>query len=294
MAEQNDTETVVAELIQLLSLEQAGDAHWVGHSKDLGYPRVYGGQVIGQGLSAASYTVDGRLPHSLHAYFVRPGDVQLPIDYNVEVVRDGGSFSVRRVVASQADRTILVMTVSFQVPEEGLAFAKSMPSVPGPENLTSELKHFRDHAQEIPEPKRSQLTATRPIEFRIVENQNPFRPQVGVPKRHMWIRSAAPLPDDLSVHRSMLAYISDHGFLPTALVPHGLSILTPGLQVASLDHSMWFHRDFRLDDWLLYVADSPISSGARGFVRGEIFNRAGELVASTAQEGLMRLRETSS
>ncbi|TGG94947.1 acyl-CoA thioesterase II [Natronospirillum operosum] len=283
--------TVVAELIDLLSLEAAGDHEWIGHSQDLGFPKVFGGQVIGQGLSAASYTVDDRVPHSLHAYFLRAGDVNQPIHYAVEVIRDGGSFSARRVVASQYDKPMLVMTVSFQKPETGLSFARSMPSVPGPEKLQSELSLYREHAEEIPERVRAQFTAERPVEFRIVENQNPFRPRVGVPRRHMWIRSTAPLPDDLSVHRSMLAYTSDYGFLETALQPHGVSIMQPDLQIASLDHSIWFHREFRLDDWLLYVAESPITDHARGFVRGEIFNQDGELVASTAQEGLMRLRE---
>ena len=284
-------QSVVSELIDLLSLERQSEFEWLGHSKDLGFPKVFGGQVIGQGLSAAAYTVNGRTPHSLHAYFLRPGAVDKPIHYSVEVIRDGGSFSTRRVVASQYDKPMLVMTVSFQVPEEGLAFARSMPSVPGPENLQSELSLYREHADEIPESVRAQFTAERPVEFRIVENQNPFRPRVGVAKRHMWIRSTAPLPDDLSVHRSMLAYTSDYGFLETALMPHGISILQRDLQIASLDHSIWFHRDFRLDDWLLYVAESPVSGGSRGFVRGEIFNTDGQLVASTAQEGLMRKRE---
>ncbi|MEX0584821.1 MAG: acyl-CoA thioesterase II, partial [Natronospirillum sp.] len=238
-----------------------------------------------------AYTVADRVPHSLHSYFIRPGDVDEAIEYSVEEVRDGGSFSVRRVVASQFDKPMLVMTVSFQKPEEGLSFARAMPSVPGPESLQSELSLYRAHAEEIPVSVRSQFTAERPVEFRVVENQNPFRPRVGVAKRHMWIRSTAPLPDDPSVHRSMLAYTSDYGFLETALMPHGVSILQPDLQIASLDHSIWFHRDFRLDDWLLYVAESPISGHGRGFVRGEIFNRSGELVASTAQEGLMRLRK---
>ena len=283
--------TVVAELIDLLSLEQKSEFEWLGHSKDLGFPKVYGGQVIGQGLSAAAYTVDGRVPHSLHAYFLRPGAIDQPIHYSVEVIRDGGSFGTRRVVASQNEKPMLVMTVSFQKQESGLTFAGAMPSVPGPENLQSELSLYRAHAEEIPERVRSQFTAERPVEFRVVENQNPFRPRVGVAKRHMWIRSTAPLPDDLSVHRSMLAYTSDYGFLETALMPHGVSILQPNLQIASLDHSIWFHRDFRLDDWLLYVAESPFSGHSRGFVRGEIFNREGQLVASTAQEGLMRIRD---
>jgi acyl-CoA thioesterase-2 len=268
------------------------DTQFVGKSQDLGFPKVFGGQVVGQSLSAAAQTVpEDRFPHSLHSYFIRPGDAKQTIDYDVETVRDGGSFSVRRVIARQNGDTILVMTASFQKFEDGLSHQEAMPNVPGPENFKSELSLFQRHAEEIPERIRSLLTAERPIEYRIVENQNPFRPRPGLPARHMWIRSVSPLPDNELVHQSMLAYTTDYGFLETALQPHGISIGNPGLQIASLDHSIWFHRPFRLDDWLLYVADSPSASGARGFVRGKIFDREGNLVASTAQEGLIRLMQ---
>jgi acyl-CoA thioesterase-2 len=183
------------------------------------------------------------------------------------------------------------MTASFQVEEDGMDHHVSMPNVPGPENLEPELKIFRDHAHEIPERVRSQFTAVRPIEYRIVEAQNPFRPRHGIAKRHMWIRSTSALPDDPLIHQSMLAYTTDYGFLETALMPHGISIAQPGLQIASLDHAIWFHRSFRLDDWLLYVADSPTSGSARGYVRGQIFDQQGRLVASTTQEGLIRVQE---
>jgi acyl-CoA thioesterase-2 len=226
----------------------------------------------------------------LHAYFLRPGDVSKTIEFEVENVRDGGSFSVRRVVASQQGKAIIAMTASFQVEEEGLEHEVAMPNVPGPEVLEPELKIYRQHSGEIPESVRDLFTAERPIEYRIVEAQNPFRPRHGIAKRHMWIKSTSKLPDDPLVHQSMLAYTSDYGFLETALMPHGISIIHPGLSIASLDHAIWFHRPFRLDEWLLYVADSPATSGGRGYVRGQIFNQQGILVASTTQEGLIRVR----
>lgn len=281
--------SVIHNLIDLLTLNRVSDTKFVGKSQDLGFPKVFGGQVIGQALSAVAQTVpDQRAPHSLHSYFIRPGDANQTIEYEVETIRDGGSFSVRRVIASQQGKTILIMTASFQKVEQGVEHQIAMPNVPGPENFTSELSLFQKHADEIPEKVRRLLTADRPIEYRIVENQNPFRPRPGLGQRHMWIRAVAPLPDCDLVHQSILAYTSDYGFLETALQPHGISIGNPKLNIASLDHAIWFHRPFRLDDWLLYVADSPSASGARGLVRGSIFDRQGQLVASTAQEGLMR------
>lgn len=283
--------SVIHNLIDLLTLNRVSDTKFVGKSQDLGFPKVFGGQVIGQALSAVAQTVpEGRAPHSLHSYFIRPGDANQTIEYDVECIRDGGSFSVRRVIASQSGETILIMTASFQKVELGLEHQIAMPNVPGPENFTSELSLFQKHADEIPEKVRRLLTAERPIEYRIVENQNPFRPRPGLAQRHMWIRAVAPLPDCDLVHQSILAYTSDYGFLETALQPHGVSIGNPKLNIASLDHAIWFHRPFRLDDWLLYLADSPSASGARGLVRGSIFDRQGNLVASTAQEGLMRFR----
>ncbi|MGJ8648057.1 MAG: acyl-CoA thioesterase domain-containing protein [Marinomonas colpomeniae] len=279
---------VVGNLIDLLKLERVSENQFIGRSQDIGYPKLFGGQVVGQGLSAAAQTVEGRFPHSLHCYFLRPGDTIHPIEYDVEIVRDGGSFSVRRVTASQAGKSILVMTVSFHIVEVGLDHHETMPNVPGPESFQSELSLYRKHADEIPDKVRALFTAERPIEYRIVENHNPFRPRPGIAKRHMWIRSVAALPDDELVHQSMLAYTTDYGFIETALTPHGISIGNPHLNIASLDHSIWFHRPFRLDDWLLYVAESPSTSASRGFVRGQIFNRKGELVVSTAQEGLLR------
>ena len=281
-------QNVVNDLIDVLKLEQQDETHFIGRSKDLGFPKVFGGQVIGQGLSAATQTVENRQPHSLHAYFLRPGDASHPIEYDVEVIRDGGSFSMRRVVASQFGKQILNMSISFHQEENGFEHQDVMPNVPGPEHFQSELDLYRAHASEIPDKIRDLFIADRPIECRVVENQNPFRPRHGIAKRHMWIKSVAPLPDNQLIHQSMLAYTSDYGFLETALTPHGISIGNRYLNIASLDHAIWFHRPFKLDDWLLYVADSPSAGSARGFVRGQIFNRAGELVASTAQEGLIR------
>ena len=279
---------VVNHLIGLLKLERVSATQFIGRSQDIGFPKLFGGQVIGQGLSAATQTVEGRFPHSLHCYFLRPGDSSHPIEYEVEAVRDGRSFSVRRVIASQFGKSILAMTVSFHIEEGGLAHQDAMPNVPGPESFKSELSLYREHADEIPSKVRELFTADRPIEYRIVENQNPFRPRPGIAKRHMWIRSVSALPDDALIHQSMLAYTTDYGFIETALMPHGISIGSPYLTAASLDHAIWFHRPFRLDEWLLYVADSPSADSGRGFVRGQIFNQKGELVASTAQEGLLR------
>lgn len=281
-------QNVVNDLIDVLKLEQQDETHFIGRSKDLGFPKVFGGQVIGQGLSAATQTVENRQPHSLHAYFLRPGDASHPINYDVEVIRDGGSFSMRRVVASQFGKQILNMSISFHQEEAGFEHQDVMPNVPGPEHFQSELDLYRAHASEIPDKIRDLFIADRPIECRVVENQNPFRPRHGIAKRHMWIKSVAPLPDNQLIHQSMLAYTSDYGFLETALTPHGISIGNRYLNIASLDHAIWFHRPFKLDEWLLYVADSPYAGGARGFVRGQIFNQKGELVASTAQEGLIR------
>ncbi|MCJ8311893.1 MAG: acyl-CoA thioesterase II [Pseudomonadales bacterium] len=283
----------VSKLVNLIKLERNTNNSllFTGQSEDLGFSKVFGGQVISQALSAACQTVQDRPPHSLHAYFVRPGDINLSIEYQVEIIRDGRSFSVRQINASQNGKTILTMTASFQKTEIGLEHQVSMPNVPPPESLKPISELYQYHQAEIPEHIRELLLAPKPIEFRIVEAQNPFRPQHTIAKRHMWIRSTSKLPDDPLIHQCMLAYTSDYGFLETALMPHGLSILQPDLNIASLDHAIWFHRPFRLDQWLLYVADSPSAQNARGFVRGEIFTQQGELVASIAQEGMFRRNE---
>jgi len=278
---------VLNELITLLRLEDLGQDTYRGQSQDLGWGRVYGGQVLGQAVMAAAATIEDRALHSLHSYFVRPGDTRLPIEYQVERVRDGGSFSVRRVVASQAGQTIFNLSSSFQTAEEGYDHQFPMPDVPGPEGLQSELERARANIDSIPEALRPRALCERPIEMRVIDPDMPVRQN---PLRCMWIRSAGALPDDPVVHQCVLAYASDWGLLATSLRPHDTTILSRKVQTASLDHAMWFHRDFRVDEWLLYVTDSPSAQGARGFTRGEVFTRDGRLVASTAQEGLIRKR----
>ncbi len=281
--------SVLHELVELLQLERLEQNLFRGQSRDPGWGTVYGGQVLGQALSAAAQTVPTeRVAHSLHGYFLRRGDVNAPIVYDVDCIRDGKSFTTRRVVAIQHGRAIFNMSASFQTQEDGFEHQASMPEVAAPETLESERKLAQRIADEIPEPLRSRVTSERPIEARPVDPINPLAPKKGPPSRRVWYRAAQPLPDDVHVHQCLLAYASDSYFLGTAMLPHGVSAFNPSIQAASLDHSMWFHRSFRIDDWLLYDIDSPSASGARGLSRGQFFDRAGRLVASTAQEGLMR------
>ncbi|MCA9659089.1 MAG: acyl-CoA thioesterase II [Myxococcales bacterium] len=282
---------VLAELLELLGLERLEESLFRGQSQDLGWGTVFGGQVLGQALSAAQQTVpEGRTVHSLHGYFLRPGDAGRPIIYDVDRIRDGKSFTTRRVVAIQNGKPIFSMGASFQIAEEGFSHQAAMPDVPGPEGLASETELARLIADKIPEPLRARAVGVKPIEVRQVAPINPLDPGVRAPERYVWYRSIDPLPDDPKIHRFLLAYASDFHFMTTALFPHGVSWLSPGMQTASLDHAMWFHRDFRLDDWLLYAVESPSASHARGLARGHFFNRKGELVASTVQEGLLRKR----
>ncbi|EKE82934.1 acyl-CoA thioesterase II [Idiomarina xiamenensis] len=283
---------VLTDLLNLLSLETIEQGIYRGQSQDLGFGAVFGGQVIGQALSAAKETLPAdRHSHSLHSYFLRPGDATKPIVYDVEVIRDGHSFSARRVKAVQHGKPIFYMTASFQEPEQGFEHQDSMPDVPGPDGLISDLDIYREHADQIPPSIRNKLTAEKPIEMRFVTACNPFKPEVQPAQRYVWFRANGDMPDDPRIHKYLLAYASDFNFLPTALQPHGVSYAQPNMQVATIDHAMWFHREFRLDDWLLYAIDSPSASGGRGLVRGQFFNRAGKLVASTAQEGVIRQRE---
>ncbi|WP_111496951.1 MULTISPECIES: acyl-CoA thioesterase [Marinobacter] len=281
---------VTRKLVELLDLAPIGDDHFQGDSEDLGFPAVFGGQVLGQALMAASRTVEGRPAHSLHAYFLRPGNKELPIDYEVQRVRDGGTFSVRRVIARQAGKEILTGSMSFQAPEDGFDHQDTMPDAPDHEQLKSEHALALMIKQHIPEDRREQLTRPRPIEIRPVDPVNPLKPEARPPHKQAWLRAQGDLPDDPVLHRCLLAYSSDFGLLGTSLNPHGVSFMNRGMQVASLDHAIWFHRDFRLDDWLLYDTDSPSASGGRGFNRGNFFNRDGVLVASTTQEALIRQR----
>ena len=275
--------------MHLLELERIEDNIFRGESRDLGGERVFGGQVLGQALTAASYTVAGREVHSLHAYFLVPGDVKAPIVYEVEAARDGKSFSNRRVVAIQHGRPIFNMTASFQVPEQGLDHAVSMPQVPGPEGLADVRELPAEILDKIPEKMRRFLTHDRPFEFRSVEPIQVIAPPPAEPRRHIWVKTVDALPDNPDLHRNVLAYLSDYQLVATATLPHGVHFAAGNVQLASLDHAMWFHRPFRVDDWLLYAMESPNASGARGFALGRFFTRDGRLVASTAQEGVVRI-----
>jgi len=282
-------QSVLGELLGLLRLERLENTLFRGQSQDLGWGAVFGGQVLGQALSAAQQTVpDERQVHSFHGYFLRSGDVRRPIVYEVECIRDGKSFTTRRVVAIQNGRAIFSMSASFQAPEPGYEHHAEMPAAPDPEGLPSETELARRLGDRIPEPLRSRALADKPIEIRPVDPVDPLRPEPRPPRRLVWFRAADTLPDDPALHGYLLAYASDFHFVTTAMQPHGVSWLSPGMQVASLDHAMWFHAPLRLDEWLLYVIDSPAAGGGRGLVRGSFYSRDGRLVASTAQEGLMR------
>jgi len=282
---------VLDNLVDLLTLESLAPDLYRGGSQDLGFPQLFGGQVLGQALSAASQTVPvERRVHSLHGYFLRAGSAVESVTYQVDRIRDGGSFSTRRVTAFQGKQPIFFCSASFHVEEPGFEHQTTMPEVPAPETLQSEIAHAQRYAELIPAPLRDKLLGPRPIEMRPVVFTDPFKPEPTEPVRHVWFRATGDLPDQPALHRYLLAYASDFNLLPSSLLPHGTSFWDRSLQIASLDHAVWFHRDFRLDDWLLYAIDSPWAGGARGLCRGSIYNRAGQLVASVAQEGLIRKR----
>ncbi len=285
------THPCVAELIELLKLERLEDNLFRGASRDIGTKHVFGGQVLGQALSAAQQTVDpARAAHSLHGYFLRAGDIDAPIVYSVERARDGSSFSSRRVVAIQHGQPILNCAVSFQIDEPGMEHQSSMPDVPKPEDLPPLQPLPAGELAKLPEKLQRWLGLDGPFEFRYVWPRDELHPAKRPAYQHIWFRLVDRIEDGESLQRALLAYASDFHFIGTALLPHGVSYLTPKLQMASLDHALWFHRPFRVDHWLLYACDSPTAQGARGLVRGQIFNRDGVLVASAAQEGLIRLR----
>ncbi|MFC1516470.1 acyl-CoA thioesterase II [Thermodesulfobacteriota bacterium] len=280
---------VLEELLRLLKLEKIEENIYRGQSQDLGFGSVYGGQVLGQALSAAYETVPGeRKAHSLHAYFLRMGDANKPIVYEVDCIRDGKSFTTRRVVAIQKGRAIFNMAASFQVDEPGFDHQDSAPTVVGPAGIASELELATMIADRIPESIRDKILCQKPIELRPVDPVNPFSPDKREPVRYMWLKAIDNMPDDPVVHQYMLAYASDFGIIGTALYPHGHSYWDPEMQVASLDHALWFHRDFRMDEWLLYVMKSPNANRAKGLNNGQIFTQDGKLVASVTQEGLIR------
>ncbi len=283
---------ILDELVQQLALERIEENLFRGQSQDLGWGTVFGGQVLGQALSAAAQTVPRDRPvHSLHAYFLRPGDVNRPIVYDVDRIRDGHSFTTRRVVAIQNGQPIFNLAASFQVIEDGFEHHEPMPAAPPPLSVPTEQESLRPYVEHLPAKMRERATSTRPFELRPVETlPDTLSGSAKPPHRMVWLRTISSLPDDEALHRYLLAYASDYSFLTTSLLPHGVSWLTPGMQVASLDHIMWFHRPLRVDRWLLHVVDSPSAHGARGLVRGRVYSEDGVLVASTAQEGLIRQR----
>jgi acyl-CoA thioesterase-2 len=280
----------LADLLQQFQLERLEVNLFRGQSRDTGSPQVFGGQVLGQALKAAHDTIeDGRVVHSMHAYFLRRGDFTKPIVYSVDRSRDGGSFSARRVVAVQNGEQIFICSASFQEPEQGLEYQAALPPVPAPEELKPLTKPPQAEIDKLPEKLRRWLEIERPFEFRPVQPYNPLSPQACEPVRQIWMRATGKLPDDDTLHRCLLAYMSDYWLLDTSTMPHGASFLRGNLIMASIDHAIWFHRHARVDEWLLYSLDSPSSSGARGFARGSFYTRDGVLAASTAQEGLIRL-----
>ena len=277
------------DLLKVMTLERLEMNLFRGESRDIGSAQVFGGQVLGQALMAATATVDDRSVHSLHAYFLRRGDFNSPIVYEVDRARDGNHFSTRRIVAIQHGAQIFNMSASFQSDEVGLDHQATMPEVPPPDGLPDIVSYYRDIMHTLPAGTRRFFEQNRPFEFRPTRPPTFSKTEIGTPLRNIWFRAAAPLPDDDAMHRCLLAYVSDFHLLDTALMPHGLSSATRNVVMASIDHAMWFHRATRVDDWLLYSTDSPSASGARGFARGSIFSRDGRLVASTSQEGLMRV-----
>ena len=281
---------VLNELIKLLSLEKIEENLFRGVSHDIGTNRVYGGQVLGQAIKAAQYTIQDRRIHSLHAYFLREGDHTAPIIYDVDRSRDGRSFSARRVVAIQHGKPIFTMSASFQILEQGLDFQEQMPDTPDPSHLKSINDYMGNLSERAPDKFKLTRSMYVPFEMKPVQPVDLEHPQKREPSRRMWLKAADRLPDDPETHQVLLAYISDFSLLDTNLLPHGIHILDPGLQFASIDHAMWFHRDFRLDDWLLYACEGVSTSGARGLARGRFFTTEGVLVASTMQEGLIRFR----
>ncbi len=283
---------IVEELLELVELERIEENLFRGQSRDIGTRVVFGGQVLGQSLAAAQRTVDGRVVHSMHAYFLRAGDIEAPIVYEVDRSRDGKSFSSRRVVAIQHGQPIFTMASSFQVPEEGLVHQVSMPDVPSPDDLGEPEPIAAEVLAKIPVKLQRWITRRGPFEFKHVYPRDELKPPKRPPFQHVWFRLCDRIGDDEALHRTLLAYASDFHLIGTATLPHGISYALGNVQMASLDHAMWFHRSFRIDDWLLYSCDSPTAQGARGLSRGMVYDRQGRLVASTAQEGLIRIVES--
>lgn len=285
--------TAMQNLLSILDLDAIGENQFRGRSPQSGWQRVFGGQVIGQALIAAQRTVKAdRFVHSLHCYFMRPGDPSVAIDYAVDRIRDGASFTTRRVVAEQNGKAIFSLSASFQIDEPGLEhFMPAPPDVPEPERLMGEKDLIASFIDHVPENVRRYWARERPIELRPISLRHYVSKDLLPPLQNVWVRPTGPVPDDRGIQAAVLAYFSDITLLDTSLFAHGRSIFDTDMQVASLDHSMWFHRPDPLKDWLLFSQDSPNASGARGFTRGGFYSRSGELIASVAQEGLIRERD---
>lgn len=289
-----EAQTALDGLLQTLTLERLEDNLFRGPRSSVGWQRVYGGQVLGQALMAVGATVDpGRSIHSLHGYFLLAGDPEREIVYDVERICDGGSFTTRRVRAIQHGRAIFSMSASFHRHEDGYDHQSSMPEVPPPEALPSARELMTQLMAHLPENMRSYWNRERPIDIRVVDASRYASRAPQQATQSVWLKADGTLPETPHIHEAILAYASDFTLLDTALIAHGKLLFDQDVQLASLDHAMWFHRPFRADDWLLYVQDSPSAFGARGYCRGAIFDREGRLVASTVQEGLMRKRDTS-
>ena len=283
-------QAVLDNLVALLDLEELEVNIFRGQSPREERQRVFGGQVAGQALVAAGRTVEASVVHSLHAYFLRPGDPTIPILYEVDRIRDGKSFTTRRVVAIQHGRAIFHLSASFQHPESGVEHMAAMPQAPAPETLPTFLERVQPQLATASDEMRRWILRERPIDVREVDPVNEFAPEKRPPRQLVWIRADGRLAGDLLLHQGVMAYASDMTLLDTTTLPHALSWWDANVQMASLDHAMWFHRPFRADEWLLYAQESPSASGARDFATNSFFARDGRLVASVAQEGLIRLR----
>jgi len=281
-------------LPESLALERLETNLFRGFNAQDSGPRIFGGQVIAQSLLAAYATVDERICHSLHCYFIRPGDPNTPIIFEVDRSRDGGTFTTRRVIAVQHGKQIFNLAASFQAPEDGFEHQAPMPASPDPETLPNETELQKQVMADIPEAMRKWAERPRPIEMRPVDGGFFYmgkNPPPRDPENQVWFRARDPIGDDVRMQQVILAYASDMSLLSVAMRPHGVHWQTRGLQSASLDHAMWFHKPTNFNDWHLYAQDSPSASGGRGFIRGAIYSQSGELVASVAQEGLVRMRK---
>jgi acyl-CoA thioesterase II len=281
--------SAIADLVDILTLERLEHNLFRGRSPQVGWQRVFGGLVISQALRAAIATVDAEhQPHSLHAYFLLPGDPAAPIIYEVDRIRDGRSFVTRRVIAIQHGQAIFALSASFHIVEDGFEHQFAMPDVPRPSELPSEEEIQSRVMPLMPDPIRKYYERERPIELRPVDFERYTSREPKEPQFRVWMRASGRLPDDPAIHQAVLAYASDMTLLDTALVAHGRTIFEPDIMPASLDHALWIHQPFRADEWLLYAQDSPMTHGARGLCRGLIFSEDGRLIASVAQEGLVR------